>query len=474
MHSDKILQGVLAEFHALCGIPRPSGHEEAVSGYLVERLRAMGFSPERDAAWNVICDVPASTGLEREGRLVLQAHTDMVCVGAADYDPLRDPIQTELREGWLCTDGRSSLGADCGIGLAAAMYLVASGMAHGPLRMIFTADEERGLAGAQRIRRNCLEGCDGLINLDSFHFGQVLISSAGGIRQTFVKRPEVFFPMLSHGFRLKISGLKGGHSGDDIGLGRGNAVRLLIWLLQSLTIPYELASLQGGTAHNAIPAEAEAVICIDGQDEAALRRTVEEFWDSAREIYGEADPDIKLSVMPAEVPQWVLTVDQRDDLLALAGLIQCGPWEEHPLCPGCVGSSGSMGRVFADSTGLELYSFLRSYDNSQMDQRAAFYETAAEGFGFSVEKTRYGAWPGVREDPLTAAFFSQRDGLSLEKSAVHVGLEASVFHELAPELPIVSVGMEIVDPHSVHERVQVDTIVPFVRLLGRVAEHYTG
>lgn len=465
---------VLEEFYALCAIPRPSGHEERVSAYLLEHLKALGLSPKRDSALNVICDVPATAGLERQGRLILQAHSDMVCVGSPDYRPLEDPIHTVIREGFLCTDGRSSLGADCGIGLAAALALVASDAPHGPLRLIFTSDEEQGLAGAKKLDPACLEGCDGLINLDSFHFGQLLISSAGGLRQRFYKAPELFPPMLDKPLRLGLKGLTGGHSGDDIGLGRANGAKLMVWLLQALEVPYELAAVAAGDTYNAIPTEAEAVLVVDGRDEKKLHAWAAEFLSSAKKLYGQTDPALELTVTATEMPQWVLTVDQRDDLLALAGLIQCGPWEEHPLCPGCVGSSGSMGRLWASSDGLEVYSFLRSCDDAKMDQYAAYYETAARGFGFSTWQDRYSAWPGVDQDPLTDQFLAagQELGLPLEKSAVHVGLEVSVLHAMAPQMPMVSVGMDVLDPHSTGERVRLETVGPFLELLERVAAHY--
>ena len=164
----------------------------------------------------------------------------------------------------------------------------------------------------------------------------------------------------------------------------------------------------------------------------------------------------------------------RDDLLALAGLIQCGSWAQHPLCPDCVGSSGSLGLVAADETKLEIYSFLRSYDDAVLQERGAQYALAAEGLGFSVWEQGYGAWPGVAQDPLTELFQTQgrQLGLELNKTTAHVGLEASVFHQMAPEMPIVSVGMEILDPHSVHERVKLDTIEPFGRLLAAVIREY--
>ncbi len=474
VEENKRLHGVLGEFAALSAIPRPSGHEERVSTYLMDTLSELGLSPTRDSALNVICDVPPTEGLERNGRLVLQAHSDMVCVGSDDYRPEEDSIRWVIQDGWLQTDGRSSLGADCGIGLAAILYLLRSHAAHGPLRLIFTANEERGLAGATALSEHCLADCDGLINMDGFHAGKLIISSAGGVRQTFSGIPAVFPPMLDQAACIHINGLRGGHSGDDIGLGRGNSAQLMLWLLNSLSIPYELGYFSSGTAHNAIPTEAEAVLVIDRRDWMPLRQEAEMFLHGLQELYGDSDPDLQIEISEAPLPSWVMTVDQRDDLLAMAGLITCGPWEEHPFCPGCVGSSCNLGRVYANENEIEIMSFVRSCHEEQIKSRQDFYAAAAAGFGLSVYTQAYAAWPGVEADPLSDLLMSAGAaiGFPMEKRAAHVGLEASIFHAMSPDMPIVCMGMEIHDPHSVRERVRVDTIAPVSELLEIAVARY--
>ncbi len=467
MPSDHTLeQGVLNAFYGLCRIPHPSGHEEAVAHYLASQLESIGLFPQLDEAGNLICDVPGTEGLTARPRLALQAHMDMVCVGAADYQPLEDPIRTEIRDGFLCTDGRSSLGADCGIGLSCALYLVMSSAPHVPLRLLFTVDEERGLAGAQRLSKECLADCSGLINLDGFHFGQIMISSAGGCRQTFRRTPDCFFPMLDAPVSLSISGLLGGHSGDNIGSGRANAAQLMLWLLGALEIPYELSGIDAGTAHNAIPASAQAVLVTDSRDGDKLQATVEQFLRDAKAMY-PLEADLSITVSPAEMPARVFTVDERDDLLALAGLVPCGVQEMHPLVPKVVGTSGNLGMVHGHSEKIEIYSFLRSCRNEAMAVQRDFLALSAQGFGYSAEADSYPAWPGVAQDPLSDLFIEEGNklGLELRKNAVHVGLEPSMFHEMAPELPMISTGMDILSPHSVQERVRLSTIAPFTRLL---------
>lgn len=470
--NEKILEGVLREFYGLCAIPHPSGKEEKICAYLWEKLLVQGLVPEVDAAYNLICDVPATLGLENRPRIALQAHMDMVTVGRADYVPETDAIQTKLEDGYLKSDGRSTLGADCGIGLAVALYLVEQKTPHGPLRLIFTSDEERGLRGAQKIRQDCLRDCAALINLDGFHFDKILISSAGGLRQTFRKETERFFPMLEDAVELRVSGLRGGHSGDDIHLGRGNAAMILVWLLQSLEIPYELSAFHAGGSHNAIAASGSAVITMDPRDRETLEEVVSAFRAELKTLYAESDPEIQLDILSAERPLWVLTLDERDNLLALSGLIPCGAAEMHPLCPEVVGSSCNLGVVRADENNIVIQVFQRSVQEDTMRIKGDFYAMAAEGFGYLTEENGYAAWPGVGEDPLSAAFMTEAAALghSMEKTAVHVGLEPSVFHAMAPEIPMVAVGMDVLDPHSTLERVKLDTIVPFTKILANVLE----
>lgn len=471
-----ICSGVLEEFYGLCAIPHPSGGEARVGTYLMERLKGRNLCPTMDQRGNILCDVPGTAGLEQCPRLILQAHMDMVCVGTEDYQPERDPIRTEIRDGWLCTDGRSSLGADCGIGLAAALYLTGGQWPHVPLRLIFTVDEERGLQGAEKLTRTAVAGCSGVVNLDSFHFGSVLISSAGGLRQTYRKSTECFFPMLDCPVQIKLDGLLGGHSGDDIGLGRANAGRLLVWLLQSFDFPYELSALRAGSTHNAIPAAGEALVVIDRRDLDAFSQQLRLFVEGVRELYPN-EKDLQINWQETEMPQWVMTVDARDDFLALGGLIHCGPVEMHPLCPEVVGTSNSMGMLVGDETGMEIRSFPRSYSQEAMEQLGAFHTASAESLGFTSEDIGYPAWPGMTEDPLSELFLKKARtvlGMEFQKTAVHVGLESAFFHKLAPEMPIVTVGMEIQSPHSTSERVRLDTVAPFTRLLGACLADWNG
>ena len=174
------------------------------------------------------------------------------------------------------------------------------------------------------------------------------------------------------------------------------------------------------------------------------------------------------------MPQWVLTVDERDDLLALAGLLLCGKEEMHPLYPNTVGSSGSMGMLKADDQGIELRSFLRSCSEDFLQTRGDFFAMAAEGFGYRAENQQYPAWPGLRQDPLSDLFLKEGQalGIPMERMAVHVGLETSVFYAMDPAVPMVTVGMDVLDPHATTERVRLDSVEPFISILQNVLTKY--
>ena len=467
MGSVDMLELFLSEFEGLCRIPRPSGGERKICGYLARRLTEMGYSPVRDEHYNLFCDIPPTKGIPETPPLAMQAHTDMVCVGAEDYMPERDPIHTEIRDGWLCSDGRSTLGADCGAGVAAILVILRSGMPHGALRLIFTANEEMGLVGARQMQTDVVRDCVGLINLDGFHGDRAVISSAGGYRLIFRRSCLCFPPMLEQAYRIEIDGLRGGHSGDDIGEGRANAARLLLWLLQAIEVPYELAEIDARGAFNVIRTSGSAVIVTDEKNGAELENVVGLFRQGIRELYRETDPDIRIRLEKTELPAAVFPVEERDNFLALAGIIPCGIDEMHPICPDCVGSSGNLASFCAAGGDLELRSFLRSCSNQYLDEHGVYYREVGRSFGYEEEEMRYPAWPGDAENPMAKRCIdiAARQGRHMEIGAVHAGLETSVFHMLRPEMPVISLGGDVLDPHTVRERLRLSSAAELIELL---------
>ena len=297
----KLLEMVIAEFEALTRIPRPSGHERAVSDYLKKRFEELGCTVYQDESLNIIADLPASPGCETAPRTILQGHMDMVCVAEEGtvYDPLKDAIKLRRTEEFLTAEG-TSLGGDDGIGVAEILAAFRCCKEHGPLRAIITVDEEQGMSGARNLAERYLMDADFLINCDSEDYHVLTVGSAGSVNLDFARK---LTRRAVHGmaWRIEVRGLHGGHSGERIGDGRGNAIRVLALALMSLSARGTIALVEftGGAARNAIPSAASAVICTDLTEHeiqsvlAAEKRRFDA-------IYGAADPDMSLICTSAE------------------------------------------------------------------------------------------------------------------------------------------------------------------------------
>ena len=272
-------QAVWQHFEALCAIPRPSGHEARVAAHVVALARSWGLEAVTDAIGNVIIKKPATAGMEGRRTVVLQAHLDMVPQKAATstHDFVKDPIQPRV-DGPLVRATGTTLGADDGIGIATALAVLESKtIQHGPIEVLFTIDEEAGMTGAKNLKAGFLSG-DILLNLDSEDEGEICIGCAGGAdAKVAMSYTEVDAASDAVGYRVTVSGLKGGHSGVDIHLGRGNANKVLARLLFGVRrdVDVRLAGFVGGTLRNAIPRDATATVTVkrsEGQAfESALR-----------------------------------------------------------------------------------------------------------------------------------------------------------------------------------------------------------
>jgi dipeptidase D len=450
----EITNGVLEQFQLFCSVAHGSGNEEAISHLLFRWLERRGLSPVMDATMNIICDIPSTPGLEHIPLTIVQGHTDMVAVAAPDsgFDPRRDPITTVTEGAVLHTDGRSSLGADCGLGIAAMLYLVKLQIPHGPLRLLLTTREEDGLRGAKALSPQALDGAKCLINLDGFCFGKVVISSAGGIRQkfthTFPTRPVTG----GQAWHIQVAGFPGGHSGFDIDRVHDNAIRTLTDYLAALPEPWALAAMDAGVAFNAIPADGSAVI-----------------------VCSETPPVADhVTVTPAELPETVIVQAARDLFLKLLQSLPHGVFSRHPLVRTAPGLSCNLGRAVLQGGAAEVRTFVRCCDDEAgLRLAAAITETATEA-GFSETRDTYPSWPGARRNPLATAFCQafRHTGVPYEVDALHVGLEPSVFHGMRPDLHIVSVGMEIHNAHSTSEEVVLTTVAPFIRAMDHLLEGY--
>lgn len=470
---EAVIRGITGVFRALNHPPHPSWHEGEISRALAGRLEELGLAVRRDEFHNLAADVPPAPGREGAPLVILQGHLDMVCAAApgSGYDPARDSVAVTEREGFLRSDGRSSLGADNNLGNAAVLWLLGQGVPHGPLRLLFTVAEEVGLEGAKRVDPAWLAGAKYLINTDGFHLGRMVVSSAGGRRETF-SRPLSLLPApAGEGYALTLSGCAGGHSGDDIHRGRCNSVQALARFLAGLELPFALAELEGGTAHNAIPSSCRAVL-VTGEGEA-LRCAAEGLRGALEHSHRDTDPGLTLSLEPVPAPARVWDpACARDALALLAGLTHgVVSWQEE--FPGVPAASANLGRVWTEEGAVHAAAFLRCVQGEEEAALAARHRSLAEALGFSVHTTGYPGWAGSASNPLAvqmAEVFRRETGRTAEIAAVHVGLEPSIFQAKAPGLIMVSTGPDILDAHAVTERAPLASLPPYAALLAGTLE----
>lgn len=468
----------MAEFAALAKIPRPSGHEKAASDYLCARAKALGLAARQDAALNVIVEKPAARGCEEAPRVILQAHMDMVCIAAPGvaYDPLRDGIQLREDGAHLAAQG-TSLGADDGVGVAAILYLLSQDIPCGPLRAIFTTDEEDGMTGAQALAAGELDA-EYLINCDSEDYDVVTIGGAGSLSMDFERLPAWRAPQLNVAHRIAVGGLLGGHSGMEIHLGRANALQALALFLQKLRqsgVPFELAFLDGGKARNAIPAAAQAVVTTCAADAARLRQLAEEEARRLRALYGAAEPEICLEARAADLPPRVMDGAAADGLVRLLCLLRTGVYAMSQGVAGLVETSANLGVVRTAEDALEAQFMPRSAVDGAMEDIRRCQQTLAELCGFTL---RLGAqsfgWPPDAQNELAALackLFEAQNGRQMRMESIHAGLECSVFYKKNPALQMISLGPTVTGVHTPEERLRVDTVAPHVRLLAALLEH---
>lgn len=318
---EAITAGILEEFRGMCAVPHPSHGEQAERELLSRRLETLGGTPAADAAGNLTADLPAAPGCEGAPLTILQGHMDMVCAvrPGSGYVPERDPIRPVAADGFLRSDGRSSLGADNGLGNAAVLWLLGQKLSRGPVRVIFTVAEEVGLAGAREVDPAWLAGAKYLLNTDGFHLGTAVVGSAGGRRETF-SRPLATCPAAAgQAFTVSLSGFSGGHSGDDIHRGRGNPVKALTTLLAGLPFPWQLADFSGGQTHNAIPTWASATVVADRARCLDLRAAFARWAAELETAHRDSDPDFRAELKEVPTPEAVWDDGCLAALLALTG-----------------------------------------------------------------------------------------------------------------------------------------------------------
>lgn len=460
-------------FFSLTKIPRPSRHEAEVRNFIIDAAEKLHLEHRVDEAGNVIIRKPATSGMGDRKGVILQAHLDMVPQknSGSVHDFEKDPIQTVFKDGWIHAQG-TTLGADNGVGVAAALaVLESSSLQHGPLEALFTVNEEAGMTGAMGLKPGVLRG-EILLNLDSEHDGELFIGCAGGLDGTMqFKYEESPVPADHVAFAIGISGLKGGHSGLDIHLGRGNANKILNLILKMGVERHQLllASIEGGSLRNAIPREATAVVTVPENRRSQFLEALQREISAIADEFGVIDPELRITVLPAALPERVMDADVLKRLIDVVSVCPNGVWRMSQDMPGLVETSNNMARVHSDGHVVSIECLLRSSVESEMQalsdvMRHIASQTGADCF-FS------GGYPGWKPDTSSPILTIMREryrklfGKNPETRAVHAGLECGIIGAVCPELDMISFGPTIRYPHSPDEKVHCASVMKFWDLL---------
>lgn len=458
-------QGVWQNFYDLTQVPRPSHHEEQVRAFLVQFGEGLGLETLVDDVGNVLIRKPAGTGFESRQGVVLQAHMDMVAQQTdPNFDFLTDPIQAYVDGEWVVADG-TTLGADDGMGVAIAMAVLQdSTLAMGPIETLFTVNEEDGMDGALGLQGGWLQGTT-LINLDWETEGIFTIGSAGGdyidIAATYF---EVEAPTGVAAYKVEVSGLLGGHSGMNINLGRGHATKLLVRLVTTLTDTYgaRVASLQGGTAANAIPTEASAVVVVPESQVDAFLAYVNEFEGLVQSELATTEPDPVVTAATADLPTLVMDeTAQRQFLNALYATPQ-GVIRMSDTVEDLVETSTNMGIVQIADGQMTVTCYPRSSVDSELDDINQMIASVWDLIDVPVTiSNRFSGWTPNPESPIVVLMqgvYEELYGVVPELTAVHAGLECGTIVATYPGMDAISIGPTMEEVHTVNERLEVATV----------------
>ena len=470
-------QELWKHFEAIAAIPRPSSKEAAARLYVLKLAESLELKSVVDEAGNTVVWKPAYPGRESAPVTALQGHLDMVCEKneGTEFNFDTDPIRLVRKEDWLYADG-TTLGSDNGVGVAAALAVMESKtIKHGPMEFVFTVEEETTLGGASAFKPGVLKASY-LLNLDNEERGTLCIGCAGGLNTR--ARRKVTFQVAGAGsaYRVKVTGLKGGHSGVDIHLGRGNAVRILGGTLQLVLeqIPVQLTDLKGGSAHNAIPREASALLVIDATNEAQLKSIVAQYAEDVRTDLGDFDPDLQITVEKALRPQRAIASGDAKKVVDLIASLHHGVLAMSPDVSGLVQDSTNVATVSLNDDVVEIVTSQRSAIEGSKNIAKRLVATSCHLAGFEVEHSS--SYPGWKPEPnsdivrKSNAVFEEMYGSTPNLIAMHAGLETGVLGVNYPEMQMISFGPQIEHPHSPDERVQISSVTEFWKYLTAVLE----
>jgi dipeptidase D len=456
-------------FEEICKYPRPSKQEEKIAEYVFSVGKHLGLQTEKDKFGNVVIRKPATPGYENRKTVVLQGHLDMVCEKNRDveHDFDNDPIYPYIDGDWVKAKG-TTLGADNGIGVACALaVLEEKDIQHGPIECLFTLDEETGLTGASSLKKDWLKA-DILINMDSEEIGTIFIGCSGGMdtAATFKAKLEKS-PKNYSAFELKVGGLKGGHSGLEIQVGRGNAVKILNRLLWSYALENKirLSEINGGNKRNAIPREAFAIVLIPKNDDKKFKKFVAKYNKTVKYELVAVEPELSVSIEKHVMPEKVISEKTQKHLLNALYAVPHGVVKMSNDMPGLVETSTNLAVIETVGKNINVVTSQRSSVASEnldiTNMVASVFKLAGADVSFS---DGYPGWaPDIHSGILKVfkSTFTKMYGKEPAVTAIHAGLECGIIKEKYPDMDMISFGPTMCDVHSPHEKLQISTVPVF-------------
>ncbi|TVR72562.1 MAG: aminoacyl-histidine dipeptidase [Marinilabiliales bacterium] len=469
-------------FYDLTQIPRPSGKEAGVAGYIRKFGEKRGLETLIDPAGNVIIKKPATPGMEDKKTVLLQGHLDMVPQKNSDkvHDFEKDPIEAYIEGEWVCAHG-TTLGADNGIGVAAALAVLDAGdLVHGPVEALFTVDEESGMTGANGLEPGILNA-DIMLNMDSEDEGELYTGCAGGLDANIKFTYHNIEPPSGHSaFRVEIKGLKGGHSGLDIDLGRGNANKLLFRFLKHAVEFHGalVANIDGGGLRNAIPREASATVVLVPDKVNSLKESAEAFAGIFRNELSAVEPDLSLDLNETGLPGNIIDKDTISRLIRSVIACPNGVIRMSNSMHGLVETSTNLASVRSDNGVIDVKCLMRSSVDSSRDELASMMEGLFTLAGAGI--TFDGAYPGWKPNMDSEILAVMKNvykalyGKTPEVKAIHAGLECGIIGGVYPGLDMISFGPTIRYPHSPDEKVHIESVHKFWVLLTETLKNIPG
>ncbi len=475
--SDRAIKGLKPEllwqhFYELSQIPRPSKREEKAVEFVREYARKNNFKFDEDKVGNIVIHVPATKGKEKSPTIVLQGHVDMVCEmnKGTKHDFDKDPIKLLNTGEWITADG-TTLGADNGIGVAAAMAVALDKSAvHGPLELLCTIDEETGMTGVNELQPKFIKGKT-LLNMDSEEDGAFYVGCSGGqdtagtYMLEFARAKKDAQP-----YEVMVTGLKGGHSGLDIQQQRANAIKLLAQLLNRIDVPYQIAELSGGSLRNAIPREAEAVLLLNPKDVRKLKKTVSEFISDSLNEFKTVDGGLTVKVKKlSKKYSKVLKNDLTQKLISTLLALPHGVMAMSPDIPDLVETSTNLATLKMDDKKIVVGTSQRSSIESAKNNIANMVESVLKLGGAKVTVgDGYPGWqPNMDSNLLKVSkrVYKKLFKHEPEIKAIHAGLETGLLGAKYPGIDMISFGPTIQGAHSPDEKVNIKDVEKFYTLL---------